>query len=64
MVYNGSVGKILIGSEDFSKLLGKPDINQYITFSSENRLGGRLGYKICNITVEVIPWMKGVLLVP
>lgn len=49
--------RVLIGSEDFVKLCSAPDAQYHLTtYASSLNFGG--------LTVTVIPWMKGILVLP
>ncbi len=49
--------RVLIGSEEFAQLCNAPDARYHLTvYASDIRFGG--------LTVTVIPWMKGILVMP
>lgn len=52
--------RILIGAEDFQKLMGSPEFNQPFSFMAE------FGYSrtLYGLKVDVIPWMRGMLIMP
>jgi hypothetical protein len=52
---------LLIGGEDYEELMDSPEIRQAITFSA-SYYHGREG--ICGLTVKVIPWMRGMVVMP
>jgi hypothetical protein len=51
---------ILIGSEDFARLMNSPEIYSMTSFSAE------YGYdrQIFGMKVTVVPWMRGILVMP
>jgi hypothetical protein len=56
---------VLIGGEDFSKMMSKPEVCQIIDFNSQvHYRDGRVGHKIMDLQIKVIPWMKGVITMP
>lgn len=55
--HNLSAHRILMGSEDFAELCHAPQASYQLTvYASSPKFGG--------LTVTVIPWMKGVLVLP
>lgn len=52
--------RLLIGSEDFARLMDMQEIGGYLNFDA------RIGYgrEICGLKVEVIPWMRGMVALP
>lgn len=55
--YNIRGKRVLIGSEDFTRLCNAPDARYHLTtYASDIKFGG--------LTVTVIPWMKGILVMP
>jgi hypothetical protein len=63
--FNVSGNKILIGAEDYQELMQSPEFSQ-VTFkfdaSAHLDLDGES--TLCGFKVEVIPWMRGVLMMP
>lgn len=59
--WNRECGTLLIGSEDYRELMGSPDIRQMLTFRAELR---RFPEQIYGLEVKVVPWMRGVLVMP
>lgn len=61
---SGFLGKngrrILIGAEDFEKLMGMKEIQQSFNFSASYNDGRQ----IFGLEIEVIPWMRGILVLP
>lgn len=52
--------ELLIGSEDFAELMGYPQIQHAVSFDTTyNR-----GYRIYDLRVRIIPWMRGMLAMP
>ncbi|GAA0535612.1 hypothetical protein [Pigmentiphaga daeguensis] len=57
--------EVLIGEEEFRELMGTPQIHSMMTFSVEVKYGSRDGgLYLMGMKVTVIPWMKGVLVLP
>lgn len=54
--------RLLIGAEDYAELM-KEATTEYFSFDAEHMRGIRYP-KVCGLTVEVIPWMRGVLVMP
>jgi hypothetical protein len=54
--------RLLIGAEDYAELMQEAT-REYFTFDAEYMRGGRYP-KVCGLHVEVIPWMRGVLVMP
>lgn len=58
-------GEILIGGEDFNKFITQEaDLLRPHTFIGPYAYGDGQGTRILDMKVTVIPWMKGVLVVP
>ena len=51
---------ILVGGEDYEKLMNSPLITHSFQFSSSFNYGPN----IYGLTVKVIPWMRGILVMP
>ncbi len=58
--FNRRPTKILIGSEDFAEMMGSEEIRQLMNFRTEYNHGR----EIIGLQVEVIPWMRGILVMP
>jgi hypothetical protein len=57
--------RVLMGSEDFAELMNRKDTMQFVTIPNiEYRVGRDGGYKVMNLELTIIPWMKGVLVMP
>jgi hypothetical protein len=54
--------KLLIGSENFSRLMNSREFNQMVTINAPYLYGS--DYCFYNLKITVIPWMKGMLVVP
>ena len=52
--------RLLIGGEDFQRLMGSPEIHNVLNFSAP--IGW--GREIYGLKVEVIPWMRGMVVLP
>lgn len=58
--YGAEPKELLIGSQDFAELMGAPEIRQALDFQAEYMSGRRvMGLRVC-----VIPWMRGMLVMP
>ena len=55
------VQTLLIGAEDYEELMHSPEITQALTFSASYYHGQQV---ICGLTVKVIPWMRGMVVMP
>lgn len=53
---------LLIGADDYAELMQEAT-REYFHFDAEYMRGGRYP-KVCGLRVEVIPWMRGVLVMP
>ena len=56
--------RLLIGSEDFAQLMQHKEMHHHFTVDCEYYKGGRDGRRVMGLQVEVIPWMRGVLVMP
>lgn len=56
--------RVLIGSDDFAELMASDEINAYAIFTKKMELWGGNLCTIFGMTVEVVPWMKGVIVMP
>jgi hypothetical protein len=54
--------RLLIGADDYAELMQEAT-REYFSFDAEYMRGGRHP-KVCGLRVEVIPWMRGVLVMP
>jgi hypothetical protein len=52
--------KILIGAEDFAEMMKSEEIRHLMSFRAEYNYGR----EIIGLQVEVIPWMRGILVMP
>lgn len=55
---------LLIGSVDFAEMMGGPQMRQAVHFEAEYNTQDRFGTKVAGLTVRVIPWMRGILVMP
>ena len=53
--------RLLIGAEDYADLMCSPEM-AYHHFSFQAEIGGR--QRLMGLTVEVIPWMRGAVVMP
>ena len=56
--------KILIGAVDFEEATGAESVRSMLSFDCEARIGQGSHVSIRGMRVTVIPWMKGVLVMP
>lgn len=57
--------RLLIGSEDFADLMRRKEMHYHFSVGCEYFKGdGRGGRRIMDLEVEVIPWMRGALVMP
>jgi len=52
--------RLVIGSEDYFELMSEPAIHQHFNFRAEVGMHRRL----MGLTVEVVPWMRGAVVMP
>lgn len=55
--------RLLVGSEDYTNIMGEVVELQPFSFKCEYRVGPKPP-DICGLIVEVIPWMRGILVMP
>jgi hypothetical protein len=60
---------LLIGSEDYAKLMSTPEFHSAISFQTEFKRGIRDSnnepvIQVYGLTVKVIPWMRGMVVMP
>jgi hypothetical protein len=58
--FNHKPKRLLIGSEDFSELMNSDEVRNVMMFNASYNYGR----EICGLQVEVIPWMRGILVMP
>ena len=56
--------KILIGAQDYAELMRETNTHYPFTFNASYAIGERGVARIMGLEVQVIPWMRGVLVVP
>ena len=56
--------KILIGAQDYAELMRETNVHYPFTFNASYAIGERGVTRIMDLEVQVIPWMRGVLVVP
>lgn len=56
--------RLLIGSHDFAEMMQQPEIRDCLTIDAEYFKGGRDGRRVFDLQIEVIPWMRGCLVMP
>jgi hypothetical protein len=55
-------GRIIIGSEDYASLMREASVA--VPFSFDARTLPGKGRKVMGLTVEVLPWVRGMVVVP
>lgn len=55
---------LLIGAEDFQQMMAGPEMRNEFSFQGEFYRGDRNGRQIMGLNVKVIPWMRGMLVMP
>lgn len=66
-MFNREPKRLLVGAEDFAQMMRHPDVGrQAFQFEAEYSMGGgaKNRPRICGLEVEVIPWMRGILVMP
>ena len=56
--------KLLIGAQDYAELMRETSVHYPFTFNASYEIGERGVARIMGLEVQVIPWMRGVLVVP
>ncbi len=59
--FNRDGQTLLIGSEDYAELMRAPDMRDHM-FTFDTRVG--MDRQIVGLTVRVIPWMRGMVVMP
>lgn len=59
--FNRKPKRILVGAEDFERIMNCSEIRQSFMFNASYNYGREI---ICGLQVEVIPWMRGILVMP
>ena len=59
--FHRDASQLLIGAEEFESLMNEPAINQAFSFQAQYNRGR---YAVCGLQVTVIPWMRGMLVMP
>jgi hypothetical protein len=62
--FNRRPTKLLIGAEDYAELMQEVAATQMFSFHAEYVYGSGYGSEILGMTVQVIPWMRGCLVMP
>lgn len=67
--FNEDSQTLLIGSEDYSQLMACPEIHQSFQFRTEFKRGfkdGSGGFQVVvyGLNVKVVPWMRGMVVMP
>ena len=58
--------RLIVGSEDFSKIMMSEDVMTYFSFTDNKTIKYGSAFHVYGITinVQVVPWIKGIILVP
>ena len=56
--------KLLIGAQDYAELMPETTVHYPFAFNASYEIGERGVARIMGLEVQVIPWMRGVLVVP
>jgi hypothetical protein len=57
--------RLLIGSEDFAELMNRKEAHYHFSVGCEYFKGdGRGGRRVMDLEVEIVPWMRGILVMP
>lgn len=51
--------RLVIGAEDFRRLMNTPEIHQYVQINTQYR-----GHTVLGLRVEIVPWMRGMVVLP
>lgn len=64
--FNRKPSRLLIGAEDFAELMRQPPTTVGFDFRTEYYMSNGQDRKpsLCGLHVEVIPWMRGILVMP
>lgn len=60
--FNKRAVSLLIGAEDYADLMGSPEITQMLTFRADDAYMYR--GEFMGLTVTIVPWMRGLLVMP
>lgn len=60
-IYDIRPERLVIGAKDFEDLMGLPEFRQYFSFSAGADFNN---LQMFGMTIEVVPWMKGCVLLP
>ena len=59
-IYHMEGKTLLIGPKEYSEMTDNPEVRQIFEFPTEYHYNGR----VMGMSIKVIPWMKGMLVVP
>lgn len=64
--FNRHPTRLLIGAENYAELMSEPPSETGFSFQTEYYMGNGRGRRptVCDLTIEVIPWMRGMLVMP
>jgi hypothetical protein len=55
---------LLIGAEDYAEMMHSPEMRKEYSFRAEFHRGDRSGVRIMGLEVKVIPWIRGMVVMP
>ena len=61
-VYGKESTRVLIGAQDFEEMMQCATINQHLNFRIYNAYPDE--HQIYGLNIEIIPWMRGILVLP
>lgn len=62
--YDITPTQVLIGAQDYQHMMGSPDIHQLMKFDAKYTILENGEMKIMGLKVNVVPWMRGILVMP
>ena len=62
--FNMKPSKLFIGTEDYTEIMGGDEMRQMLQFNTTYNFGDRYGTHIIGLEVKVIPWMRGIIVMP
>lgn len=63
--FNYMPTRLLIGPQEYAQLMAEPGVCHHFSFEAPYHVSDRTGQRrIVNLTVEIVPWMRGLLVMP
>lgn len=63
--FNMKPSKLFIGAEDYTAVMGGDEMRQMLQFNTSYHFrDGRCGIEIMGLKVTVVPWMRGIIVMP